>query len=220
MIGTIRGSVIDRDPVLEKSSSAEVTIEVAGIGYRVLVTAATLSRLPADDEVLLFVHQHFWDDNQKLFGFRTKTERVAFEGLLGAHKVGPNLAMAILATHPVEQLARILAEDDLAALCEVPGVGKKTAQQILVDLRSTLVLPVLDDTGATIDLTPVGGDGAGGTGDGDAAVSLVDVREAMANLGYSSEEIRRAVASLGDEVDQADDSGQLLKLAILSLSAS
>lgn len=214
MIGTLRGEVVDRDPVVDKASS-EITIEVAGIGYRVSVTAATLSRLPVDEEVLLFIHQHFWENDQKLFGFRTKTERVAFEGLLGAHKVGPNLALAILATHPVEQLARILAEDDLAALCEVPGVGKKTAQQILVDLRSTLVLPVLDDAGVTIDLTPIG---AGAEADGGQA-SLVDVREAMANLGYSSEEIRRAVASLGDEADRTTDSGQLLKLAILSLAA-
>ena len=217
MIGTLRGVVVDRDPVLEKASSTEVTIEVAGIGYRVQVTAATLSRLPADEPVLLFVHHHFWETDQKLFGFRTKTERAAFEGLLGAHKVGPALALAVLATHPVEQLARILAEDDLAALCEVPGVGKKTAQQILVDLRSSLVLPVLDDSGATIDLTPVGGgdelDADGGPG------NLVDVREAMANLGYSSEEIRRAVAALGDEATTNNDSGQLLKLAILSLAS-
>lgn len=215
MIGTLRGQVVDRDPVLEKSSSAEVTVEVNGIGYRVNVTAATLSRLPADEDVVLFIHHHFWENDQKLFGFRTKTERVAFEGLLGAHKVGPNLALAILATHPVEQLARILAEDDLAALCEVPGVGKKTAQQILVDLRSSLVLPVLDEAGVTIDLTPIGADDDGEGGQ----ASLVDVREAMANLGYSSEEIRRAVASLGDEVDRTTDSGHLLKLAILSLAA-
>ena len=217
MIGTLRGVVVDRDPVLEKASSAEVTVEVNGVGYRVQVTAATLSRLPADEPVLLFVHHHFWETDQKLFGFRTKTERAAFEGLLGAHKVGPALALAVLATHPVEQLARILAEDDLAALCEVPGVGKKTAQQILVDLRSSLVLPVLDDAGVTIDLTPIGtGDGAESA---DGQGSLVDVREAMANLGYSSEEIRRAVAALGDEVMTNNDSGQLLKLAILSLAS-
>ena len=217
MIGTLRGPVIDRDPVVDKSSSAEVTIEVAGVGYRVLVTAATLSRLPADEEVLLFVHQHHWETDQKLFGFRTKTERAAFEGLLGAHKVGPSLALAVLATHPVDQLARILAEDDLTALCEVPGVGKKTAQQILVDLRSTLVLPVLDEAGATIDLAAVGGP-PGGDGHDDGQANLVDVREAMANLGYSAEEIRRAVASLGDDATRSVDSGQLLKLAILSLA--
>ncbi len=216
MIGTLRGQVIDREPLLERAAGVELILEVAGVGYRVTVTAATSSRLPADEPVLLFVHHHFWEADQKLYGFRTRTERTAFEGLLGAHGVGPNLALAVLATHPVEQLARILAEDDLAALCEVPGVGKKTAQRLLVDLRSSLVLPVIDD-GSAIDLTPAGaaaGDGAGGNG----AASLVDVREAMANLGYSSEEIRRAIAGLDDRAAETVDSGQLLKLAILQLA--
>ncbi len=214
MIGSLHGIVIDREPVLERAAGAEIIVDVAGVGYRVTVTAATLSRLPADEPVLLHIHHHFWEADQKLFGFRTRTERVAFEGLLGAHKVGPNLALAVLATHPVEQLARILAEDDLAALCEVPGVGKKTAQQILVDLRSTLVLPVLED-GTAIDLTAAGAiDSEPGS-----SGNLVDVREAMANLGYSSEEIRRAVAALGEEAADTTDSGQLLKLAILSLAS-
>ncbi|MEL6986113.1 MAG: Holliday junction branch migration protein RuvA [Actinomycetota bacterium] len=216
MIGTLRGEIIDREPVTERASGVELIVEVAGVGYRVTVTAATLSRLPADEPVLLFIHHHLWEADQKLFGFRTRTERVAFEGLLSAHGVGPNLALAVLATHPVEQLARILAEDDLAALCEVPGVGKKTAQRLLVDLRSSLVLPVLED-GSTIDLTPVGSeDGNGSAANGQA--SLVDVREAMANLGYSSEEIRRAVSGLGSDTVESADSGQLLKLAILNLA--
>lgn len=216
MIGTLRGEIIDREPILERAASAELIVEVAGIGYRVTVTAATLSRLPADEPVLLFIHHHFWETDQKLYGFRTRTERVAFEGLLSAHGVGPNLAIAVLATHPVEQLARILAEDDLAALCEVPGVGKKTAQRLLVDLRSSLVLPVIED-GVAIDLTPLGADGPAGPGTNGSA-SLVDVREAMANLGYSSEEIRRAVSGLAGDAPETSDSGQLLKLAILNLA--
>lgn len=216
MIGTLRGEIIDREPVSDRAAGVELILEVAGVGYRVTVTAATLSRLPADEPVLLFIHHHFWEADQRLYGFRTRTERVAFEGLLSAHGVGPNLALAVLATHPVEQLARILAEDDLAALCEVPGVGKKTAQRLLVDLRSSLVLPVLED-GSTIDLTPIGAGGEDPSG-ANGQASLVDVREAMANLGYSSEEIRRAVSGLGESVGDGVDSGQLLKLAILNLA--
>ena len=213
MIGSLRGLVVDRDAVLDRAAAAEVTIEVGGVGYRVTVTAATMSRLPGDESVLLFIHQHFWEADQKLFGFLTKTERVAFEGLLSAHGVGPNLAMAVLATHPVDQLARILADDDVAALCEVPGVGKKTAQRLLVDLKSSLVLPVLDGPGGVpIDLVAANG-GAGGGGE-----ALVDVREALINLGYSSEEVRRAVAGLGGDTSDAVDSGQLLKRALLNLA--
>jgi Holliday junction DNA helicase RuvA len=216
MIGSLRGRIIDRDAVLDRASAAELTIEVAGVGYRVTVTAATMSRLPADETVLLFVHHHLWEADQRLYGFLTKLERAAFEGLLSAHGVGPALALAVLATHPADQLARILAEDDLHALCEVPGVGKKTAQRLLVELRSSLVLPVLDGPGGTpIDL--VAADGAPGGADGGRA-NLVDVREALVNLGYTSEEIRRAVAGLAEESQRTSDSGQLLKLALLNLA--
>lgn len=211
MIGSLRGVVIDRETVLDRSAAAELTIEVAGVGYRVTVTAATLSRLPADEPVLLFVHHHIREADQKLFGFLAKEERAGFEGLLSAHGVGPSLALAVLATHPVDQLARILADDDLGALCEVPGVGKKTAQRLLVELKSTLVLPVLDGlNGASIDPN---GSAAGGL----TPSPLVDVREALVNLGYSSEEIRRAIAGLGDQGAETADTGQLLKLALLNL---
>ena len=211
MIGSLRGIVIDREAPLDRAAAAELTIEVSGVGYRVTVTAATMSRLPADEAVLLFVHHHIREADQKLFGFLAKEERSAFEGLLSAHGVGPSLALAVLATHPVDQLARILAEDDLGALCEVPGVGKKTAQRLLVELKSSLVLPVIEEMGGgTIDLNGVSSNGGSNS-------PLIDVREALANLGYSSEEIRRAVASLGSNEDN-DDAGQLLKRALLNLA--
>lgn len=225
MIGSLRGHVIDREQSVE-GPSAQLTIEVGGVGYRLMTTAVTASRLPTVDPsvnpaefngdpahrpVLLYVYHHIWDAGQRLYGFQTKEERAAFEALLSAHGVGPAVALSVLATHPVEQLARILAEDDIAALCEVPGVGKKTAQRLLVELKSTLVLPVLDITEAADQGAGTGG--AVGSGGG-----LVDVREALVNLGYSSEEIRRAVAGLnGDDLDGAD-SGLLLKRALLNLA--
>lgn len=212
MIGSLRGVVIDREAVLDRSAAAELTIEVSGVGYRVTVTAATMSRLPGDESVLLFVHHHIREADQKLYGFLVKEERAAFEGLLSAHGVGPSLALAVLATHAVDQLARILAEDDLGALCEVPGVGKKTAQRLLVELKSSLVLPVLDGPGGVaIDLN------GGSIPNGSTSHPLIDVREALANLGYSSEEIRRAVAGLGENLE-TDDAGQLLKRALLNLA--
>ena len=209
MIGTLRGVIVDRDLVLDGAATAEFTVEVAGIGYRVTATPGTLSRLSSDNEVMIYVHHHFWEDNQRLFGFLSKDERTAFEALLSAHGVGPALALAVLATHPVAQLARILADDDLAALCEVPGVGKKTAQRLLVELKSTVVLPVLDGVDAP-SMAAAAGNGS--------ESPLVDVREALINLGYSQSEIRSAIASLGTEVEAEADSGQLLKQALLKLS--
>ncbi|MDH3678993.1 MAG: Holliday junction branch migration protein RuvA [Acidimicrobiia bacterium] len=212
MIGSLRGRVLDRDPVIDRSALPEVIVEVAGVGYRITVTVATLDRLGLDDEVLLHIHHHIRESDQKLYGFLVKDERVAFEGLLAAHGVGPALAMAVLSTHSAPELARILADDDLAALCEVPGVGKKTAQRLLVELKSSLVLPETGP-GIAIDLnggTPIG------------ATPAADVREALVNLGYSGEEVRVALAALPSELleDPAGDSGQLLKVALRALAGS
>lgn len=209
VIGSLRGRVIDRDPVAGRVSLPEVLLDVNGVGYRVLVTSATLSRLHLDSEVVLHVHHHIREADQRLYGFLSKDERVAFEGLLAAHGVGPALAMAVLATHPAARLARILADDDLAALCEVPGVGKKTAQRMLVELKSTLVLPEPAAVGLDVGLTGHGADGPG---------VLADVREALISLGYSGEEVRRALDALPDEIDDGVDSGQLLKLALRSMA--
>ena len=211
VIGSLRGRMIDREPVADRTSLPEVLLDVGGVGYRVLVTSGTLSRLHLDSEVVLHVHHHIREADQRLYGFLTKDERVAFEGLLAAHGVGPALAMAVLATHPAARLARILAEDDLDALCEVPGVGKKTAQRMLVELKSTLVLPAPAPVGAgpELDLTDGAADGAG---------PLADVREALISLGYSGDEVRLALRALPPTIDQGADSGQLLKLALRAMA--
>lgn len=211
MIGSLRGTITDREPVIDRSALPEVLIEVAGVGYRVIITASTLDRLDNVGEVLLFIHHHIREADQKLYGFLAKEERVAFEGLLAAHGVGPALAMAVLATHSAPSLARILADDDLAALCEVPGVGKKTAQRLLVELKSSLVLPDLGN-GVSIDLN--------GTASPSVSTPLVDVREALVNLGYSPDEVRSALGSLPAELVEAEDvdSGKLLKVALRALA--
>ena len=213
MIGSLRGVVIDRDAGIERTAAAEVLIEVGGVGYRVTVTAGAVDRLRVGEEALLHIHHHVRETEQKLFGFPTREERVAFEGLLSAHGVGPSLALAVLATHPADRLARILADDDLSALCEVPGVGKKTAQRLLVELRSTLVLPVLDEVGGpTIDLNGASPE---------APSALADVREALASLGYSGDEVRIALNRVDQAAKEPDaDAGSLLRLALRALAGS
>lgn len=213
IIGSLRGNVIDREPGAERSAAGQVLLEVGGVGYRVSVTTTTLERLPADGPVLLHIHHHIREADQRLYGFLSKNERVAFESLLAAHGVGPALALAVLSTHSADRLARILADDDLDALCQVPGVGKKTAQRLLVELRSTLDLRVEILAGPGGGPLPADADGAG--------AALADVREALTSLGYSPDEIRRGLASLdpGTLTDPALDAGQLLKRAVRALAA-
>lgn len=184
MIGSLRGILLER-------SGDEVTVEVAGVGYRVTVnpdTAMALGEVGA--EVFVHVHHHFREDDQTLYGFATASERRCFEALIGAHGVGPALGLAILATHAPDGLARVLAEEDIDALCMVPGVGKKTAARLLVELQSRLDL--LD--------TPAG---PVGRRNGDGSGTLGDVHEALVELGYGPDEIRVVLRELPIDGDSA-----------------
>jgi holliday junction DNA helicase RuvA len=177
MIGSLRGSV------LERTTDATVLLEVAGIGYLVTVTPRTLGELEPTSQAFLYIHHHIREDAQTLFGFLHREERLTFETLLATHGVGPSMAMAILATHSPSALIDIVASADIDALTLVPGVGKKTAERLLVELKNRLSIPVLDPIGAGV--------GAGGGGS-----ALSDVREALAGLGYGPEEIRDTLRSM------------------------
>lgn len=224
MIGSLRGTIIDRDPAVDKSGVSQVLVEVAGIGYRVNVVASTLSRLHIGDEALLYVHHRSVETGQYLYGFQTQTDRTAFESLLTASGVGPSLAMAVLATFSSRQLAEILAEGDEAALCQVPGMGKAKAKKLNANL-SAATLARLVEPHRLGDSTPGSGGGsdAVGAGLGGFAGPMSDVQEALANLGYSGAEMKKALASLPSaaEIDEARlDAGQLLKMALRSLAGS
>ncbi len=202
MIGTLRGTLLDR-------GAAEITVEAGGVGYRVTVSPTTAVAVgDVGSEVFCWVHHHQREDAVTLYGFATKDERTCFEALIGAHGVGPALALAILSVHAPLALARVVAEADLGALCLVPGVGKKTAQRLLIDLSSRLSIPVIDGLEATT--------GAGLHRGGGGA--RADVRDALAGLGYSEAEIRDVMADLDHQDDT--DSGALLRDALQRLAAA
>lgn len=201
MIGSLRGEL------LERWATGEVLVEVAGVGYRVTVSPGTAAAIgEPGSEVLLHVHHHRRDDAETLYGFTSSTDRVVFESLLGAHGVGPALALAILSVHPPASLVRVLADDDLAALCLVPGVGKKTAARLLIELKSRLDVPGID-----IAAVALAGDGASTTG----GSGVADVRDALAELGYAPDEVAEAVRDLPTDADVPE----LLRLALRRLAA-
>lgn len=201
MIGSLRGTLLDR------SLTGEILIEVHGVGYRVQAGPATSARLgDLGGEVFAWIHHHVREDADTLYGFASKDERDAFEALLGAHGVGPALAMAILSVHPPVNLARVLADDDVAALCLVPGVGKKTAARLLIELKAKLDVPLGDGVVA---------DPSGTAGPGAPASARADVRDALAELGYGPEEIAEATRELPE-----GDSGTLLKEALRRLAGA
>jgi Holliday junction DNA helicase RuvA len=190
MIGSLRGTV------LERTDDSTVLLEVAGVGYLVAVTPRTLAELEPGSPAFLHVHHHIREDAQTLFGFLARDERTTFQVLINTHGIGPALALAILATHSPSAMVDIVATGDLGALTLVPGVGKKTAERLLVELRNRLDLPMLDPV-------PVGG--GGGTVVG-------DVREALSGLGYAPEEIRDAMRELPVNGDAATLLRDALKL--------
>ncbi len=193
MIGSVRGTVLEHDP------SGEVIVEVGGVGYRVVVPLSALPGLEPGGPAFLFTHLHVRDDAMLLYGFPTREERETFEVLLGAAGVGPALACKILSVHSPGALGRAVADEDLEALTLVPGVGKRTAERLLVELRARLELPVPDTSAATRSGDP-----------------RAEVRQALAGLGYSPEEIREALGHVPDE-GAVDD---LLRSALRVLAAS
>jgi Holliday junction DNA helicase RuvA len=198
MIGSLRGILLDRWP------SGEALIEVGGVGYRITVPATALAGLgDLGDPVFLHVHTHVREDALVLYGFPTREERACFEALLGAHGVGPALGLAILAAHSPVSLARALATDDVDALTLVPGVGKKTAARLLIELKARLDID-LDLDVAIVPAramvpTPVG-----------------EVRAALAGLGYGADEVRMATQGLPDDGPVED----LLKSALRQLATA
>jgi Holliday junction DNA helicase RuvA len=182
MIGSLRGEV------LERSGEGTVLLDVGGVGYEVVVSPRTFGELEPTSAAFLYVHHHIREDDQTLYGFLTRDERTTFKTLIATHGVGPALAMAILATYPPAALVDVVANNDLGALKAIPGVGPKTAQRLLVELRDRLSLPALDGDIATATDAP-GGSTVGA------------VREALAGLGYGPDEIRDAVRELPGDVD-------------------
>jgi Holliday junction DNA helicase RuvA len=163
MIGRIRGSLVHR-------GVSSVVVDVAGVGYDVAVTPRTLAELPSvGEEVVLHTHLHVREDQLALYGFASAADKDVFGLLLGVSGVGPKVAMAILATLGFEQLQSAVATDDVAALTEVPGIGKRSAQKLLLELK-----PRFDMADATIE----------------ASGPLSEVREALTSLGYAPDEVR------------------------------
>ncbi len=143
---------------------------------------------------------------QVLYGFPSSDERRVFETLIGTHGVGPSMALAILSVHTPSALAEAVATDDTAALCLVPGVGKKTATRLLVELKSRLALPEPDSG-----VSSAGGAAASGT----PQSVRTDVREALVGLGYGPDEISRVLADLPE-----GDTGEALREALKRLAVT
>jgi len=192
MIGSLRGKV------LERNSDGTALIEVAGIGYLVHVTPRTLAELEPTSSAFMYIYEHLREDAHTMYGFLERDERASFQILIATHGIGPAMAMAILAIHSPGSLVDIVATGDLASLTLVPGVGRKTAERLLVELKGRLNTPTIDGSREH----PSG-----------SSLAIADVREALAGLGYGNDEIRDVLRLL----PASDSAEQLLRQALNSL---
>lgn len=132
MIGSLRGKLLFKNP-------SEAIVEASGVGYRLSVPVSTLSELPEEgQEVFLFVHTHMREDALYLYGFRTEEEKRIFSTLLGITGIGPKVALNIISGISLDDFLRAVESEDVDLLTRIPGLGKKTAHRIVLELRGKL----------------------------------------------------------------------------------
>jgi Holliday junction DNA helicase RuvA len=171
MIGLLRGKLIEKRP-------NQVLLDVAGVGYQVQIPLSTFAGLGAlHAETTLLIHTHVREDALALYGFVTAREKQCFELLISASGVGPSLALKILSGMSIEQLVPAIRKGDLVQLVRIPGVGRKTAERIVVELRDKLA----------------GVDGPEAGKPATRSQLEADVASALVNLGYDERSVERAI---------------------------
>ena len=198
MIGIIRGTLIAKQP-------PDVVVDVAGVGYEIQVPMTTLFDLPGlGEEVTLLTHFVVREDAQLLYGFLAQEERRLFRELIKVSGVGPKLALALLSGMDARAFSQCLQRDDVSALVALPGVGRKTAERLLVEMR--------DKAGKWLEeLAPV----AAGPQVAVSAVSVdfrAEAEQALVALGYKLPEAARLVSSV--ESDEGESSEELIRRAL------
>lgn len=202
MIGRIRGILLEKQaPVL--------LVDVAGVGYELQVSLNTFFDLPAQGETVT-LHTHFVvrEDAQLLFGFATLRERALFRTLIRISGVGPKMALAILSGISSDEFVRCVRADDTAMLVRLPGVGKKTAERLLVEMRDRL--------DGWEDVTPAAAAG-GGVAVAGGRQPLQEAESALVSLGYKPQEAARLIRAAAEEGGETAASEELIRLALKSV---
>lgn len=198
MIGRLRGVLVTRQP-------PEIVVDVSGVGYEVQVPMSTFFQLPAvGEEVSLVTHFVVREDAQLLFGFLDERDRVLFRSLIKVSGVGPKLALTLLSGMDADSFVRCIQREDLKALVATPGVGRKTAERLLVEMRDKLKdwIGGSDGTSGLQSATP------------DRRDIAADAEGALVALGYKPAEAAKLVSAVKD--DSVVDSEELIRRALRS----
>jgi holliday junction DNA helicase RuvA len=207
MIATLSGKILMK-------GTDRVVVDVAGVGYEVFLSSDGISRLPGKNEdVFLFIHTHVREDTFQLFGFLEEDEKEMFLILKTVSGIGPKLALAILSGMRVAELGAAIVSQDVRRLMGLPGVGKRTAERLCVELREKVAhLGTMDEGG----IRPAGGVPM-------AAGSIIaDVLSVLTNLGYPDPQARQALTAVkrrvGDEAFAAMTLEEMIKEGLRALA--
>ena len=190
MIGRLHGKLIEKNP-------PQVLIDVGGVGYEVDIPMSTFYNLPGlGGVVTLFTHLVVREDAELLYGFATKAEQTAFRTLIRVSGVGPRIALAVLSGMTADQLASAIESGETGLLTRVPGIGKKTAERLILELKGKL-------SGGTLSV-PAGAPGS----------ARADIAAALIALGYSDREAQAAAKRVPEDTGVSEG----IRLALKSLS--
>ena len=196
MIGSLRGKLIEKRP-------SQLLVDVNGVGYQVQIPLSTFASLGAlHSETNLLIHTHVREDQLTLYGFVTAREKQCFELLISASGVGPSLALKILSGMSIEELVPAIRKSDLAQLVKIPGVGRKTAERIVVELRDKLVVIDVPEAGKPSTRSQLED----------------DVASALMNLGYDTKSVEHAVEK--SRAASGNDFEKLLRSSLQILGSS
>jgi len=188
MIARLAGTLLEKNPPY-------MVIDVGGVGYEVEAPTGVFINLPENgQQVAILIHHHFSQDHQTLYGFATLGERELFRKLLKVNGIGAKLALAILSGANSEELTRFVTSGDVAALTRIPGIGKKTAERIIMELRDKL-------EGVAVGVTGVSVPGAAVV----ANDPITEASHALATLGYKPAEVSRMISVVADAEMDAEE---------------
>lgn len=205
MIGRLTGVLVADD------ASGTVVLDVNGVGYEVTTPLGAIGRANAVEgaPLTLHVHTHVREDAFALYGFATLEDRTVFRTLITLPNVGPKLALAVLSAMPSEELSLAIAREDRARLGTIPGVGKKTIERLLVELKGRLPLPAAKSPSASAPAGPTQGL--------EAPPKSEQLAAALTHLGYRPAQVERAMDALRAQID-TDPLPELIRQALARLS--
>ncbi len=204
MIDFLRGQIALREPEY-------VVVDVRGVGYRVFCANPFSAQIKEGEEVTLYIHYHVREDAHLLFGFTSREEQSLFRLLLDVSGIGPRVALGVLAGGRPEAVIAAIRQEDIAFLTRLPGIGKKTAQRMILDLKDKLgAAPVSGVDGAALGIIdrPAAAVGSG---------AWHEAKEALMALGYTEAETDRAWLQIKPKAQESDTVDVLMKLALQAL---